>query len=73
MNELQGGYQVAVVDANNKVEFRSVKVGDRTGTDWIIEEGLKPGERVIVEGLQKVRSGAAVDPKPYVSTSAVKN
>jgi membrane fusion protein (multidrug efflux system) len=73
VNELQGGYQVAVVDANNKVEFRSVKVSDRFGTDWIIEEGLKPGERVIVEGLQKVRSGAVVDPKPYVSTGAAKN
>jgi len=70
VNELQGGYQVAVVDTRNKVEFRSVKVGDRTGTDWIIEEGLKPGERVIVEGLQKVRSGAVVDPKPYVGNSA---
>ena len=70
VNELQGGYQVAVVDANNKVDFRPVKVADRTGTDWIIEEGLKPGERVIVEGLQKVRSGAVVDTKPYVSTAA---
>jgi membrane fusion protein (multidrug efflux system) len=73
VNELQGGYQVAVVDANNKVEFRSVKVSDRFGADWIIEEGLKPGERVIVEGLQKVRSGAVVDPKPYVNTAAAKN
>ena len=70
VNELQGGYQVAVVDANNKVNFRSVKVADRTGSDWIIEEGLKPGERVIVEGLQKVRSGAVVETKPYVSTAA---
>ncbi|HSE24081.1 MAG TPA: efflux RND transporter periplasmic adaptor subunit [Pyrinomonadaceae bacterium] len=73
VNELQGGYQVAVVDVNNKVEFRSVKVSDRFGTDWIIGEGLKPGERVIVEGLQKVRSGAVVDPRPYVNTGAAKN
>jgi len=73
VNELQGGYQVAVVDANNKVEFRSVKVGERTGTDWIIEEGLKPGERVIVEGLQKVRSGTVVDPQPYVTSAATRN
>ena len=73
VNELQGGYKVAVVDDYNKLEFRWVKVSDRFGTDWIIEEGLKPGERVIVEGLQKVRSGAVVDPKPYVSTGAAKN
>jgi RND family efflux transporter MFP subunit len=73
INELQGGYQAAVVDENKKVDFRSVKVGERTGSDWIIEDGLKPGERVIVEGLQKVKSGTVVDPKPYVSTAATRN
>ncbi len=66
VTELQGGYQVAVVDAENKVSIRTVKVGDRVGSQWIIAEGLKPGERVVAEGVQKVRPGAQVNPKPYV-------
>ena len=45
-----------------------VKVGDRTGPMWIIEEGLKAGESVVVEGLQQIRAGAAVNPKPYAAT-----
>jgi RND family efflux transporter MFP subunit len=60
VNELQGTYQVAVVGDGNKVNLRSVKVGDRVGTMWIIHEGVKPGELVIVEGLQKVREGSVV-------------
>ena len=60
VNELQGTYQVAVVDSDNKVSIRPVKVGDRAGTAWIIESGVKPGELVIVEGLQKVQSGSTV-------------
>ena len=60
VNELQGTYQVAVVGDGNKVNLRSVKVGDRVGTMWIIYEGVKPGELVIVEGLQKVREGSVV-------------
>jgi membrane fusion protein (multidrug efflux system) len=46
------------------VSFRTVKVGPREGTLWVIEEGLKPGERVVVEGLQRLREGATVNPKP---------
>jgi membrane fusion protein (multidrug efflux system) len=65
VSELQGGYQVAVVGADNKVDIRAVKPGDRVGPLWIIEDGLKPGERVIVEGLQKIRDGMQVNPKPY--------
>ncbi len=65
VNELQGSYQIAVVDADNKVNIRSVKVGDRIGSDWLISEGLKPGERVVAEGIQKVRQGMQVNPKPY--------
>ncbi len=68
VSQLQGGYQVAVVGADNHVEIRSVKVGDRTGALWIIEEGLKAGESVVVEGLQRIKPGAAVNPKPYVTT-----
>ena len=66
VTELQGTYQVAVVGNDNKVEIRTVKVGDRADSNWIIEDGLKAGESVIVEGLQKVRPGALVNPKPFV-------
>ena len=69
VNELQGSYQVAVVDANNKVDIRFVKVGDRSGTQWIISDGVKPGERVVVEGVQKVRQGMQVNPKPYAASN----
>ncbi len=64
MQELQNLYNLAVVGADNKVSFRNVKVGPREGSLWVIEEGLKPGERVIVEGLQRVAEGAVVNPKP---------
>jgi membrane fusion protein (multidrug efflux system) len=67
VNELQGIYQIAVVDASNKVNIRSVKVGDRIGTEWLINDGLKPGERVVAEGIQKVRQGMQVNPKPYMA------
>jgi RND family efflux transporter MFP subunit len=66
VSELQGGYQVAVVDASNKVNIRTVTVGDRVGTQWIIPEGLKPGENVVAEGVQKVRPGTLVNPKRFV-------
>jgi RND family efflux transporter MFP subunit len=65
VNELQGGYQVAVLDAENKVNVRTVKAGDRVGSQWIITDGLKPGERVVVEGAQRLRPGTQVNPKPY--------
>jgi membrane fusion protein (multidrug efflux system) len=67
VTELQGGYQVAVVDGENKVSIRAVKVGDRAGTEWIVAEGLKQGERVVVEGVQKVRPGMQVNPKPFAA------
>src|SRR5580692_11058920 len=67
VTELQGGYQVAVVDDQNKVSIRTVKVGDRVGAEWVIAEGLKPGERVVAEGVQKVRAGAQVNPKPFTA------
>jgi len=54
---------VAVVDPNNTVRLAPVKPGDRIGSNWVIEEGLKPGERVVTEGLFKVRPGAPVNPK----------
>jgi RND family efflux transporter MFP subunit len=65
VSELQGGYQVAVVDSDKKVSIRTVAVGDRIGTRWIIADGLNRGERVVAEGVQKVRTGALVNPKPF--------
>jgi membrane fusion protein (multidrug efflux system) len=65
VNELQGRFQVAVVGPDNKVDLRWVKVGERAGPLWVIDEGLKPGERLIVEGIQKVRAGMPVVPKPF--------
>jgi membrane fusion protein (multidrug efflux system) len=62
--ELQGSYQVAVVDGGNKVSIRPVKVGETVGSQWIVSDGLKPGERVVTEGVQKVRQGMQVNPKP---------
>jgi RND family efflux transporter MFP subunit len=60
VTELQGMYQVAVVGSDDRVSVRTVKVGERSGSMWIIEEGLKPRERVVVEGVQKVRDGMQV-------------
>jgi membrane fusion protein (multidrug efflux system) len=70
VTELQGSYQVAVVGDDRKVDIRTVKAGERVGTDWIIEEGLRPGETVVAEGTQKVRQGVAVNPVPYESGAA---
>ena len=67
VSELQGGYQVVVVDGANKASVRSVTVGDRVGSDWVISDGLKPQERVITEGSQKVRDGMLVNPKPFAA------
>ncbi|MBV8519061.1 MAG: efflux RND transporter periplasmic adaptor subunit [Acidobacteria bacterium] len=63
VNELQGIEQVGVVNADNTVTVRTVKAGERVGSDWIIEEGLAPGEHVIVEGFSRVKSGAKVVPQ----------
>jgi RND family efflux transporter MFP subunit len=67
VSELQGGFQVAALDHENKVSIRTVKVGDRVGAQWIIVDGLKPGERVVAEGVQKVRPGMQVNPKPFAA------
>jgi membrane fusion protein (multidrug efflux system) len=63
--EVQSLYQVVVLTPDNKASFRPVKVGERVGPNWVISEGLKPGEKVIVEGFMKVREGVPVSPKPY--------
>ena len=68
VTEMQGSYQVVVVTPENKVDIRPVKVGERAGNLWIIDQGLHPGERVVVEGLQKVKAGMTVEPKPFQET-----
>ena len=65
VNELQGSFQVAVVDKNNKVSIRPVKMGERIGAMWEITEGLKPGDRVVVQGQQKAREGSIVAVKDW--------
>ena len=65
VNELQGNFQVAVVDENNKVSIRPVKMGERIGAMWEVTEGLKPGDKVVVQGLQKAREGATVIAKDW--------
>ena len=70
VNEIQGRFQVAVVGPEDRVEVRWVKVGERTGSLWVIQEGVHPGERVIVEGLQKVRAGTRVTPVPEKPSGA---
>jgi RND family efflux transporter MFP subunit len=67
VNELQGSYQVAVVDENNKVSIRPVKMGERIGAMWEVTEGLKPGDRVVVQGLQKARDGSTVAVKDWTA------
>ena len=60
---MQGNYLVAVVDPNNTIRFAPVRVGGRVGSDWVVEEGLKAGERVVADGLFKIAPGAPVNPK----------
>ena len=67
VSELQGGYQVAVVDAENKVSIRPVIVGPQVDRRWVIAKGLNAGERVVAEGVQKVRTGVRVNPKPFTA------
>src|SRR5213082_3210111 len=67
VNELQGSYQVAVVDQTNKVSIRPVKMGERIGALWEVTDGLKPGERIIVQGAQKAREGSTVNVKDWTS------
>src|SRR2546427_7116456 len=69
VSELQGSYQIAVVGGDNKIEMRTIKVGERSGSLWVIEDGLKAGETVVVEGTQKIKPGAVVNPKPHTKTN----
>lgn len=71
ISELQGSYQVALVGADKKVSIRGVKVSERSGSMWVVEDGLKLGELVVAEGTQKVRPGMTVEPKPFAGTVTV--
>jgi membrane fusion protein (multidrug efflux system) len=68
--ELQGSYQVATVDSQNRAHLRPVRVGEQVGNDWLIESGIAPDDRVIAEGIQKIREGVVVDPQPFVPSQA---
>lgn len=70
ISEVQGIYQVGVVGSDNKVEIRSVTLGPQFGDMWVVEAGLQPGEKIIVEGLQRIRDGMTVAPTPFKDTQA---
>jgi len=65
LTEMQGTYQVTVVDETNAIRLQPVKVGVQFGANWIVESGLQPGDRIVVEGLQKAKSGLVVNPQPF--------
>jgi membrane fusion protein (multidrug efflux system) len=65
VQEMQNMQSVYTVGPDNKAQLRNIVTGDRVGDGWIVTEGLKPGDKVIVEGLQKVRPGGPVQPTPY--------
>ena len=69
VTELQSRYQIAVLDQNNKIDIRDVQVGDRVGQLWIINSGLQANDRVVSEGMGKVKNGETVNPKPDTSAS----
>jgi RND family efflux transporter MFP subunit len=69
VTELQGTYQVAALDSSNTVHIETVQVGDRVGSDWIVKTGLKPGQRVVADGIMKIQPGLQVNPKPYVAVA----
>jgi membrane fusion protein (multidrug efflux system) len=64
VQQLQGEYELALVGPENKVAFRTVKATDRVGSYWVIAQGLQANDQVVVEGLQDIKTGQTVDPKP---------
>jgi len=70
VSELQGSYQVATVDQENKIHLKTVRVGNEIGADWIIESGLAPNDRIVAEGLQKIKEGEVVNPQPFTGSPA---
>jgi membrane fusion protein, multidrug efflux system len=70
VNEMQDGYQVAVVGSDNKATIRAVETGPQIGSLWLITKGLQPGDRVVVEGFARVKSGMTVVPKEAPAEAA---
>lgn len=70
VTDMQGRYLIAVVGADNKVSIRPVAAGERLGPQWVIQGNVKPGDRVVAEGIQKVRDGVVVNPVPFVDQAA---
>jgi len=73
VNELQGSYQVAVVHPDNTVHIQSVTLGPQIGPDWLITSGINPNERVVTEGMSKLKDGMPVSPEPATATASVPN
>jgi membrane fusion protein (multidrug efflux system) len=67
---MQGRYLIAIVGPDNKVNIRPVTVGQRVGSQWVVKGNLKAGDRVVAEGIQKVREGAVVNPLPFTEKPA---
>jgi len=65
VTEMQGRSLVAVVGEDNKISIRPVTTGAQAGSDWVIAGEVKAGDRVVAEGIQKVRDGATVNPVPF--------
>ena len=70
VSEVQGGFMAAVVGSDNKVHIEPIKIGAKSGDMWIVSDGLKVGDRIIADGIQKVQDGVMVNPKPYVAGPA---
>jgi RND family efflux transporter MFP subunit len=68
VSELQGVYQVGVVGSDNKVTIKTVTLGPQSGSMWVVESGLQPGENVVVDGLQRIKTGMTVAPTPFKNT-----
>jgi membrane fusion protein (multidrug efflux system) len=71
VSELQGVYQIGVVGADNKVTIKTVKLGPQFGDMWVVESGLAAGENVVVDGLQRIKTGMTVAPAPFKNTQTV--
>jgi membrane fusion protein (multidrug efflux system) len=70
VSELQGVYQVGVVTTDNKATIKTVKLGPQSGDMWVVESGLQVGDNVVVDGLQRIKSGMTVAPTPFKDTQA---
>jgi membrane fusion protein (multidrug efflux system) len=70
VTEMQGRYLIAIVGSDNKVSIRPVTAGERVGPEWVISGEIKAGDRVVAEGVQKVREGAQVNPVPFGEKTA---